>query len=268
MDQVAEMGIDQSVTNVLRNIHIKKLRRYKMNNVMFVVEIIAAFASVVLIERSLKAEGVIAWVAMATILANIVTAKSTVILGFDTTLGTALFASVFLATDVLFEKYGKELARKAVYVGLISSAALIVATQISIAYIPSTIDYADGAMRTLFGLNLRISLASIAMYFIANMADIFVFEKIRDKTGEGKLWLRNNVATILCNCLENFGFVSLAFIGIYDIQTVVGIAISTSILEMIAAVCDTPFLYLAKRNNGHIPHKTLGTKESIHPSAG
>lgn len=60
------------------------------------------------------------------------------------------------------------------------------------------------------------------------------------------LWLRNNLSTIVCNCLENFGFIGLAFWGIYDVKTIMTIAISTSIIEMCVAVLDTPFLYMAK----------------------
>ena len=72
-------------------------------------------------------------------------------------------------------------------------------------------------------------------------------------------WLRNNVSTILCNCLENFGFITLAFVGIYDAETILIIATSTSIVEMIVALLDTPFLYIAKRMNNdkqHILHVT------------
>jgi uncharacterized PurR-regulated membrane protein YhhQ (DUF165 family) len=39
---------------------------------------------------------------------------------------------------------------------------------------------------------------------------------------------------------------ALAFCGIYDLKTVITIAVSTSIIEMIVAVMDTPFLYIAK----------------------
>ena len=79
------------------------------------------------------------------------------------------------------------------------------------------------------------------------MADIYLYDKIKVKTEGRMLWLRNNVATILCNCLENFGFIFFAFVGIYDINTIISIAISTSVIEMVAAVIDTPFLYLSKK---------------------
>ena len=89
--------------------------------------------------------------------------------------------------------------------------------------------------------------SSMIMYFIANMADVYLFTRLKEKSDGKRLWLRNNVSTILCNCLENFGFIALAFAGIYDGKTILIIAASTSVVEFIVALLDTPFLYLAKR---------------------
>lgn len=217
-----------------------------MNNVLIFIEVVFVFSSLLLCNKLFGKIGVVAWVPLATVLANIITAKNAVIFGLSTAIGTVMFASTFLATDILSELYSKEDAKKAVYLGLFADVLLIIATQISLKYIPSEFDYAHGAMETLFSLNLRISIASAVMYLIANLADIYLFNKLKAMT-EGKfLWIRNNVSTILCNCIENFGFIGIAFWGIYDIQTILTIAISTSIVELVVALLDTPFLYLAK----------------------
>lgn len=218
-----------------------------MNELVIIGEVIVIFATLLLCKKFFGKEGVIAWVGFATILANIITAKNANVFGLSTAIGTVMFASTFLATDILAECYSVADAKKAVKVGLFSNVVLIISTQIALLYIPSEFDYAHDAMNTLFSLNLRISVASAIMYYIANMADIYVFGRIKKRTNGKKLWLRNNVATILCNCLENFGFIGLAFAGIYDFKTIMTIAISTSIIEAIVAVCDTPFLYLSKR---------------------
>ena len=217
-----------------------------MNELILAVEVVIVFTMVLMSHYLFKKEGVIAWVAIATVLANIITAKNAMIFGLSTAIGTVMFASTFLATDILSECYSKEDAKKAVYIGLAANVALISATQIALRYTPSPFDYADGAMQTLFALNLRISLASAAMYFIANITDVFLFNKIKEKMNGRALWLRNNVSTILCNCIENFGFIGLAFWGIYDAKTIFTIAISTSIIELIVAILDTPFLYIAR----------------------
>lgn len=218
-----------------------------MNELIIIGEIVAVFTTLLICKRLFGKNGLIAWVGLATVLANIITAKNVNIMGLSTAIGTVMFASTFLATDILAECYTVQDAKKAVKIGLFSNIILIVSTQIALLYAPSEFDYANGAMQTLFSLNLRISIASAAMYYIANMADIYVFGRIKEKTEGRMLWLRNNVATILCNCLENFGFIGLAFVGIYDIGTIMTIAISTSVIEAIVAVCDTPFLYAARK---------------------
>lgn len=220
-----------------------------MNNLIIICEIVFVFSVLLLCKKLFGKAGVMAWVPIATILANIITAKNAEIIGLSTAIGTVMFASTFLATDILSECYSIEDAKKAVKLGLFSDVILIVATQIALLYKPSAIDYAHDAMKTLFSLNLRISIASAVMYYIANMADIYIFNRIKQKTEGKALWLRNNISTILCNCFENFGFIGIAFAGIYDLQTIITIAVSTSIIEALVAVCDTPFLYIARRIN-------------------
>lgn len=218
-----------------------------MNELIILCEIVVVFSILLICKKLFGKIGVMVWVSLATVLANIITAKNVNVFGLSTAIGTVMFASTFLATDILAECYSPEDAKKAIKIGLFSNVILIVSTQIALLYTPSEFDYANDAMKTLFSLNLRISIASAAMYYIANMADIYVFGKIKQKTDGRMLWLRNNVATILCNCLENFGFIGLAFAGIYDFQTIMTIALSTSVIEALVAVCDTPFLYVAKK---------------------
>jgi len=230
-----------------------------MNNLILFGEVIFTFSALLICYNNFGKVGMMAWVGIATILANVITAKNADIFGLSTAIGTVMFASTFLATDILAENHSKEDAKTAVYIGLFADVVLIISTQIALLYKPSEIDYADEAMRTLFALNLRISIASMVMYFIANMADVALFSKLKEKSDGKRLWLRNNVSTILCNCLENFGFITLAFVGIYDAKTILIIATSTSIVEMIVALLDTPFLYIAKRMNNdkqHILHVT------------
>lgn len=217
-----------------------------MNNaIILFIEVAVIFSALLVCYKLFGKYGVFAWVGIATVLANVITAKNADILGLSTAIGTVMFASTFLATDILSENHSEKDAKTAVFIGLFADVLLIVSTQIALLYKPSAIDYADEAMRTLFSLNLRISLASMVMYFIANMADVKIFTKMKEKGTA--LWLRNNVATIVCNCLENFGFIWLAFVGIYDTATILEIALATSAVEMIVAVLDTPFIYVARK---------------------
>ena len=88
--------------------------------------------------------------------------------------------------------------------------------------------------------------ASMVMFFISNMLDIKLYNILKEKYPD-KLWLRNNLSTILCNCLENYFFNTLAFIGIFPMSVILSIATTTTVIEIVIAICDTPFLYLSKK---------------------
>lgn len=84
------------------------------------------------------------------------------------------------------------------------------------------------------------------MFFLANIADVFLYNKLKVAFGGKKMWLRNNLSTIVCNCLDNFGLMFLAFYGVYPVKELLIISLTSCVIEIIIALFDTPFLYLAK----------------------
>lgn len=218
-----------------------------MNEILLIIKMLFAFSAILFALKFFGKAGLYAWIALATILANMIVTKNIQVFGIDATLGNVMFASTFLATDILSEKYGAKDAKKGVYIGLFSVLSYLVITQFCLLFLPSEMDMVHGSMANLFALAPRICLASVSMYFLANLMDVFLYNKLRNRFDGKKMWLRNNICTIVCNCLENFGFVLLAFAGIYPMKELLMIAISTSIIEAAIAVCDTPFLYIAKR---------------------
>ena len=217
-----------------------------MNILLGIVSLLLTFSLLIIVEKFFKKEGLFVWVSIATIIANILVCKSIELFSFTTNLGNILFASSFLATDIMSEKYGAKESRKAIILGVVSQVIFVIMTQMALLYVPASEDLAQESMKGLFSINLRVSIASIVMYFVSNMADIYIFEKIKEKV-PGKLWLRNNVSTMICNSLENYFFSFLAFAGLMDIPTILSIATLASVLEIVIAVCDTPFLYLSKK---------------------
>lgn len=217
-----------------------------MNILLGVVSLLLTFSLLIIVEKFFKKEGLFVWVSIATIIANILVCKSIELFSFTTNLGNILFASSFLATDIMSEKYGAKESRKAIVLGVVSQVIFVIMTQIGLLYTPAPEDLAQESMKGLFSINLRVSIASIVMYFVSNMADIYIFEKIKEKV-PGKLWLRNNVSTMICNSIENYLFSFLAFAGLMDITTILSIATLASVLEIVIAACDTPFLYLSKK---------------------
>lgn len=217
-----------------------------MNIILGFISILICFTGMVLVEKFFKKEGLYVWIAIAVITANIMACKQVNMAGFAVSLGSVLFGSSFLATDILTVKYGKKEAKKGVIFGLIAIILFNIIMQVGMLFIPNELDFVQDSLRTVFDFNLRVSGASIIMYFIANLADVYLFDKLLKKF-PNKMWLSNNIATIVCNCLENFLFGLLAFGGLFDVATIIQMALLGSIIEIIIAVCDTPFLYLSKK---------------------
>lgn len=217
-----------------------------MNILFGFLNIVVIFSLVVLIEKIFKKEGLYVWLSIATILANITVCKMIDIFGFTTSLGNVLFASTFLATDIMSEKYSKNDAKRGVYISIFSGIAFIIITQLTLLFIPSSEDVVNESMKNLFAISIRTISASMLMFFISNMLDIQIYNKLKEKY-PNNMWFRNNFSTILCNCVENYFFNTLAFVGIFSMPVIISIATTTTIIEIVIAICDTPFLYLSKK---------------------
>lgn len=102
--------------------------------------IILCFGIEVLIEKIFKKEGLYVWISVALITANILVAKNIDILGLQATLGNILFASTFLATDILSEKYSTKESRKAINLGICAVILFTIATQFSLLFKPNNLD--------------------------------------------------------------------------------------------------------------------------------
>lgn len=235
-----------------------------MNELLFFITLIIMFSLVVLINKFFKKAGLFAFISMAVILANIEVSCQVNMFGFPdgwVTLGNVAFASIFLATDILNECYGYKESKKAVNLAFIIVAIFLLFMQIDTLFIPSSEDYMFNTMKEFFGINgafIWITLSSVICFYLANLLDVWLFDKIKAKTGDKKLWLRNNVSTMTANCLENFLF---AFCGYYLLPLIftgqafmplnisLGIALSTCLIEVVIGILDTPFVYLAKKLN-------------------
>lgn len=219
-----------------------------MNELLLLVEILVMFSLVLVFYKLLGKNGLFVWIAIASIFANIQVAKQITLFGLDVTMGNVLFASTFLATDILNEHFGFKASKKGVYIGFISVIAYLIMSQLTLLAIPNDLDLVSDSMKNIFSLSPRICISSVTMYFVANLIDVYVFDWLKHKFPK-HLWIRNNVSTIFSNCLENFLFTLGAFMFVYSVKDCMIIAINTCIIEIFIAFCDTPFLYLSNKFN-------------------
>lgn len=190
-------------------------------------------------------------IAVYTVLMNIFVTKQYTLFWLAITWWNALYWATFLLTDLLSEHYWKKDAYKAVSVWFMSMIIFVISTQFLIHFTPNDYDYAQESIKTLFWITPRILLGSFLAYFVAQNIDVFLYEKIKEKTKWKYLFLRNNLSTIVSQAIDTliFTFVWLTtiwwFTWIIDKSIFWQVALATYLVKLFVALIDTPFMYLS-----------------------
>ncbi len=216
-----------------------------MNEIIFILSMFFFLGAVLGVYKLFGKTGLFMYIIFATILANIQVIKNIELFTFTTTAGCVMYASTFLCTDILSEKYGKTTAKKSVYIGIIVSILWLVGTQITLLFTPADSDWSNPYLKEIFSVIPRITLASLVAYAVSQSVDVFLYHKIWGKTN--KLWIRNNGSTLISQLVDSIIFFSVAFLGTMHFNLVVSLIITTYFFKIIVAVVDTPFIYLAKK---------------------
>jgi len=205
------------------------------------------FAALMLVYKFLGKTGLFVWVVLATVIANIQVIKVVRLFGISATLGNVLYASIFLATDILSENYSKRDATLAAIIGFVSMLSLPLLMSMSLLFRPGAGDFSQKALHTLFGVVPRVVLGSAIAYIVSQFHDVWSFHAIKKKLPSTRmLWVRNNGSTLVSQLLDSIIFATIAFYGLYPRRVFMEIVITTFLLKALCALLDTPFMYLAK----------------------
>ena len=194
-------------------------------------------------------------IALAIVLANLQGPKLTVIFGLQTSLGVIFYSSIFFATDVLSENYGKEAANKAVRMGFAVSVIVLIMLSLALLYLPSTQPETaafsasiHGAFETIVNFTPRFIFGSLLAYFISQHFDVWAFHKIKSMTGDRWLWLRNNGSTLSSQVVDTAIYSLVAWWGIVDLKTALALGAAKYVFKVAIAAIDTVFIYWARYN--------------------
>lgn len=217
------------------------------NELIWLIFMVFDLAAVILAFKLWGKGGLFAMIGASVIICNIQVIVLVNMFGIVATLGNIVYASVFLSTDILSECYGKREARKGVWIGFFCLFWASVAMQFAIHFAPAAADSMMPHLKEIFSLLPRVALASVVAYLISQHHDIWAFHLIREKSEGRYLWLRNNLSTAVSQLIDSVVFSLAAFLGVYAVNELMQIIITTYIFKVIVAAIDTPFIYLARR---------------------
>ncbi|UCD12978.1 MAG: queuosine precursor transporter [Thermoplasmatales archaeon] len=198
---------------------------------------------------------------------------------FQASVGILLFPILFLVTDIIEEVHGKKKAQELVFVGFISLTIVLIVTVIAVSmpHVSRSVlasEDLQGAYDIIFGRTIRIFVASIIAFLIAQFHDVWAFDFWKKKTKGKYLWLRNNLSTIVSQFLDTTIFMFIALYGVtlnslfdpanseYTVEYLFILIIPYWLVKVLFAILDTPFCYLgvrwlkgSEKNKKHVKSK-------------
>ena len=176
---------------------------------MWVILLFFCYISILIFLRLFGYVGIFIYCALAIIGANIQVLK-TVDFFYSpepVALGTILFASTFLCTDILSEYFDKNKARMNILIGFCAFLFMTLLMVITIGFKPSSDDWVQESLSNVFTPMTRFFIASMIAYLISQYFDVWFFNYIKRVTSEKYLWLRNNLSTIASSLVDNTVFI-------------------------------------------------------------
>lgn len=156
---------------------------------------------------------------------------------------------LFTLTDAVVEVYGRARARSMIFAGLTTIALLFFFLWLATSLPPSQrFGEKEAAYDAIFGASMRIAVASLAAFAIAELLDVAVFSKLREKMKSKALWFRNNASNFVSQFVDSAVFLTLAFYA-FDMSFddnfsfLVGLLIPYWLLRCLLSLLETPLVY-------------------------
>ncbi len=179
-------------------------------------------------------------------------------LGFNLTAGVLIWPVVFVMTDIINEYYGGRGVRLLSYlaIGLVCYSFVMIYGAIhlspndwwqNLSGQSSGIKDMSLSYNAVFGQGLWIIIGSMVAFLVGQVLDVVVFQSIKAKTGESKVWLRATGSTLVSQLVDSYLVLLIAFyIGSdWELVRVLAIGSMNYIYKFVVAVILTPVIYLA-----------------------
>lgn len=170
--------------------------------------------------------------------------------------GSLAFAFTYLATDVISEVWGRSYALMVLVAGL-ALRFVMLALFVFAMYGETVIGFLgvaeswttehQHAFELVLGASNRVNMAGIIAFGISALADIWIFHKLRVRdAGRNRLWLRNNISTMLSQVLNSVVFIIAAFGWTMSWGAIGSLILGQIVIKLAVAVIDTPLVYILR----------------------
>ena len=215
-----------------------------MNNVLLsLIYLILTFLVTLIIYIKFGKYGLCALMCVLVIISNIQTIKMVEIFNFTVSLGNISYGAIFLCTDILSEKYGKNSAYNSIKISFVSMIIFAIFIYLFLLYTPSNYDFVQESLIIVFQYIPRITIASLLAYLMSQICDAKIYQYLKNKFN--KVYISSNVSTFISQFVDTIIFTIISFFGIVPFPEIVDIALTMLIFKWVIAILDTPFMLWA-----------------------
>lgn len=176
---------------------------------------------------------------------------------FNLTAGAVIWPVVFITSDLINEYFGKPGVKRISYLAAILIAYSFVVIFLTIKLPPagwwldSNNQDAQGnyfnmdfAFNKILGQGQRIIIGSLTAFLVSQLVDVFVFQRLKNITGQKMLWLRATGSTLVSQFIDSFVVLYIAFLGVFSGPQILAIGITNYLYKFSVAILLTPVIYL------------------------
>ena len=166
----------------------------------------------------------------------------------NVSMGAILYSGIYFATDLLNEKYGKTEANRAVMLGFVANIAVMLTLVLSTQFLPSDLTGSaaevHNAISTLAYYSPIFIIGSLTAYLVSQRFDVWFFHWLKNRTNGQKLWLRNNLSTMVSQLIDTLIY-QFTWVLATDLTfaQAFGLAAIKYIFKVVIALVDTFFIY-------------------------
>lgn len=211
---------------------------------------VAIICSLTLCALRLGREAMVGWLCLLAVAMNLFVLKQINLFGLSVTSSDALGVGYLLGLNLIQEYFGREQARKTVWISLFVACAFLVLSQIHLLYLPNRFDQAQPHFVFLLSPMLRILAASLFSFLVVQLVDLRFFAHLRARTGGKYLAARTTATLLLSQTLDTLLF---SFLGLYGtVGSVADIILLSLAVKAIVICLSAPFVTLSKRVAPHV----------------
>jgi len=178
-------------------------------------------------------------------------------LSFSLSVGVLPWPVIFVTTDIINEYYGVKGVRFLSLLTAVLIAFAFIVFYFAIHTSPDTsywltsntsagVPDMQAAFTSIFGQGMNIIVGSLTAFLVGQIADAFIFRRIKFLTGEKRIWMRATLSTLVSQLIDSFIVTYIAFYIFRGVSfgQCTAWAITAYTYKFVIAILFTPVVYL------------------------